>query len=43
LLEVNLYESEITALCDLSLRGSSAVVLPRLARAIADLRTSSLA
>src|SRR5216684_8026366 len=34
LIEVNLYESEITQLCDLSLRGGSADVLPRLTREI---------
>jgi hypothetical protein len=30
LIEVNLYDSEITRVCDLSLRGGSAEVLPRL-------------
>jgi NAD-dependent deacetylase len=38
LIEVNLYESEISPLCDLSLRGSSAEILPRLAGAIAKIR-----
>jgi NAD-dependent deacetylase len=38
MVEVNLYESEITASCDLSLRGPSAEVLPRLSRAIAERR-----
>ncbi|HEV2169461.1 MAG TPA: NAD-dependent protein deacylase [Candidatus Binatus sp.] len=42
LVEVNLYESEITRICDFSLRGGSANVLPRLVTAIADLRKSSL-
>ena len=38
LIEVNLYESEITALCDISLRGGAATVLPHLARALGKLR-----
>ncbi len=38
MVEVNLYESEITPLCDISLRGGSAEILPRLAQAIAILR-----
>ena len=42
LIEVNLYESEITPICDLSLRGGSAYVLPRLVSAIAEQRKSSL-
>ena len=42
LIEVNLYESEITQLCDLSLRGGSAIVLPRLAKAISQRRRSML-
>lgn len=42
LIEVNLYESEITQLCDLSLRGGSADVLPRLTRTISDLRRARL-
>ncbi len=43
LIEVNLYESEITALSDLSLRGGTAGVLPRLARAAAERRRASMA
>jgi NAD-dependent deacetylase len=42
LIEVNLYDSEITALCDLSLRGGSADVLPRLTRSIAELRRTRM-
>lgn len=42
LIEVNLYESEITPLCDASLRGGSAVVLPRLVREISALRRAAL-
>ncbi|MGH7780782.1 MAG: SIR2 family NAD-dependent protein deacylase [Candidatus Binataceae bacterium] len=38
MLEVNLYESELTPLCDLSLRGPSADVLPRLTNAISKRR-----
>ena len=38
MVEVNLYESELTPLCDISLRGGSAEILPRLAQAIAILR-----
>jgi NAD-dependent deacetylase len=38
LVEVNLYESEITRLCDASLRGGSAVILPRLVAAVSELR-----
>jgi NAD-dependent protein deacetylase/lipoamidase len=38
MVEVNLYESEITHLCDLSLRGPTGEVLPRLARAISERR-----
>ncbi len=34
MVEVNLYESELTPLCDISLRGTSADILPRLVRAI---------
>lgn len=34
MVEVNLYESELTPLCDISLRGGSAEILPRLVRAI---------
>ncbi len=42
MVEVNLYDSEITPYCDLSLRGGSAVVLPRLAKALSEQRRSSL-
>jgi NAD-dependent deacetylase len=42
LVEVNLYESEITGICDYSLRGTSAEILPRLVTAIAELRKASL-
>jgi NAD-dependent protein deacetylase/lipoamidase len=38
LIEVNLYESEITRVCDLSLRGGSAEVLPRLTSAVIERR-----
>ncbi len=38
LVEVNLYQSELTGICDVSLRGGSAEILPRLARAIAAIR-----
>ena len=42
LVEVNLYESEITRLCDISLRGGSANVLPRLTKAISERRRATL-
>jgi len=42
LIEVNLYNSEITALCDLSLRGGAADVMPRLSRAIAERRRARM-
>jgi NAD-dependent SIR2 family protein deacetylase len=42
MIEVNLYESEITPLCDISLRGGSAGVLPRLLKAISERRKRSL-
>jgi NAD-dependent deacetylase len=42
MIEVNLYESELTAVCDFSLRGPSADVLPRLTRAIAAQRRTRL-
>ena len=42
LIEVNLYESEITQLCDVSLRGGTAAVLPRLVKAAAKRRHASL-
>lgn len=38
LIEVNLYESELTPLCTLSLRGSSADILGQLAAAVRELR-----
>lgn len=43
LVEVNLYESEITRLCDVSLRGGSAAVLLRLVEAISARRRVTLA
>lgn len=42
LVEVNLYESEITRYCDYSLRGGSANVLPRLVKAISEKRRGTL-
>jgi NAD-dependent deacetylase len=42
LIEVNLYASEITPICDLSLRGGSAVVLPRLVEAVSRIRRTAL-
>jgi NAD-dependent SIR2 family protein deacetylase len=42
LIEVNLYESEITQICDVSLRGTSADVLPRLVKDVAEIRRESL-
>jgi len=42
LIEINLYDSEITPLCDLSLRGGAASVMPRLRRAIAAKRRAAL-
>ena len=42
LIEVNLYESEITRICDISLRGASADVLPRLVKAVAQIRRERL-
>jgi NAD-dependent deacetylase len=38
LIEVNLYESEITPLCTVSLRGPSAEILPKLVTAVKELR-----
>ena len=38
LIEINLYESEITPLCNISLRGPSAEVMPQLIAAIRELR-----
>ncbi len=40
MVEVNLYESELTPICDVSLGGGSAEVLPRLVKAISELRSS---
>jgi NAD-dependent deacetylase len=42
LIESNLYDSEITQICDISLRGATGEVLPRLIAAIADLRKARL-
>ncbi len=42
LIEVNLYESEITRICDISLRGGSAEVLPRIVDAIGEIRRATL-
>ena len=42
LIEVNLYESEITPVCDMSLRGPTGEVLPRLVAAVSELRKSKL-
>jgi NAD-dependent deacetylase len=42
MVEVNLYESEITRFCDFSLRGGSANVLPRLASAVSARRRARL-
>jgi NAD-dependent deacetylase len=42
LVEVNLYESEITRFCKVSLRGGAANVLPRLTRAISERRRATL-
>src|SRR5271154_1694139 len=42
LVEVNLYESDITQICDFSLRGGSAEVLPRLVKTIAEIRREAL-
>ena len=42
LIEVNLYESELTRFCDISLRGPSAEILPRLVAAVSALRKEKL-
>jgi NAD-dependent protein deacetylase/lipoamidase len=42
LVEVNLYESDITPICDHSLRGTSAETLPALLEAISQRRKSAL-
>jgi NAD-dependent deacetylase len=43
LIEANLYESEITPICDFSLRGPTGEVLPRLTAAVSELRKTTLA
>jgi len=40
LIEVNLYESELTPFCAVSLRGAAATVLPCLVERLATLRSS---
>jgi len=40
LIEVNLYESEITPFCTVSLRGASGEVLDKLAQAVWTLQTT---
>lgn len=42
LVEANLYESEITRICDFSLRGPTGAVLPRLTAVVAELRKAKL-
>jgi NAD-dependent deacetylase len=42
MIEANLYESELTPLADISLRGPTGEVLPRLVASLADLRRSKL-
>src|SRR5208282_5552874 len=42
LIEVNLYESEITQYCEVSLRGGSAEVLPRLVKAVDEIRRETM-
>ena len=42
LVEANLYESEITQICDISLRGPTGEVMPRLAAAVWELRKAKL-
>jgi NAD-dependent SIR2 family protein deacetylase len=39
LIEVNLYESELTPLCTVSLRGKSGDILPQLLQAVQVLRS----
>jgi NAD-dependent deacetylase len=41
LIEVNLYESEITPFCTVSLRGASGEVLDKLAQAVRTLQTTA--
>jgi NAD-dependent SIR2 family protein deacetylase len=38
LIEVNLYESELTPLCTVSLRGTSGEILPQLVQAVRELQ-----
>jgi NAD-dependent deacetylase len=42
LIEVNLYESELTPICDVSLRGGSAEVLPRLVKGVDEIRRETM-
>jgi NAD-dependent deacetylase len=42
LIEANLYESEISAICDISLRGPTGEILPRLTAAVSELRREKL-
>ena len=42
MIEANLYESEITPICDISLRGPTGEVLPRLTAAVSELRKEKL-
>jgi len=42
LIEANLYESELTPICDVSLRGPTGEVLPRLTAAVSELRKAKL-
>ncbi len=42
LIEANLYESEITRICDASLRGTSADVLPRLVKSVEEIRREKM-
>jgi hypothetical protein len=42
MIEANLYESELTPLADISLRGPTGEVMPRLTAAISDLRRAKL-
>jgi NAD-dependent deacetylase len=41
LIEVNLYESEITPYCTVSLRGATGEMLPRLVQAVRTLQASA--
>jgi NAD-dependent SIR2 family protein deacetylase len=40
LIEVNLYESELTPMCTVSLRGKAGDILPQLVQAVADLQSA---